>query len=259
MVVLDRSKKINKNYITKRLVLHMWNNKKVSVVLSTYNEKDSIRKVINDFYATGVVDEVIVVNNNAAPGTDEEVKKTKAKLIYENKQGYGWGYRRALREAKGDILIMSEPDGTFLAKDIFKLLQYSEEFNVVFGTRTTSATIIQGANMGFFLKWGNWFVAKLMEIFFGTTHLSDAGCTYRLIKRKSYEQIKKKFQTGNSYWGLEMMLIIIDSGIEFIEIPVHYNERIGKSSVTGSFVKAFKLGLQMIWLIAKFRTRTWLR
>jgi len=237
----------------------MWNGKKVSVIVSTYNEKDSIRKSINDFFATKVVDEVVVVNNNAAPGTDEEVKKTNAKLFYEKKQGYGWGYRKALSKATGDILIMSEPDGTFIAKDILKLLQYSDEFDVVFGTRTTSATIIEGANMGFFLKWGNWFVAKLMEILFGTTHLSDAGCTYRLMKRSVYEKIKGKFHTGDSYWGLEMMLIIINSKINFIEVPLHYNVRIGKSSVTGDFFKAFKLGTQMILQILLFRIKSWFK
>ena len=42
------------------------------MILPTYNEKDSIRQVILDFFATGVVDEVIVVNNNAVAGTSEE-------------------------------------------------------------------------------------------------------------------------------------------------------------------------------------------
>jgi len=235
----------------------MWNKKKISVIFSTYNEKNSIRKAIMDIYELGIVDEVIIVNNNAAIGTDDEVRKTPAKLIYEKKQGYGWGYRKGLETATGDILIISEPDNTFVAKDILKLLEYSKDFSVVFGTRTTSATIGKDANMGLFLKWGNWFVAKLMELFFNTTHLSDAGCTLRLIKRDKYKSIVKKFKTGDSYFGLEMMLIIINEKIDFVEIPIHYKKRVGKSSVTGSFMKALKLGLQMISLIFRFRIKTW--
>ncbi|MBA2468479.1 MAG: glycosyltransferase family 2 protein, partial [Chloroflexia bacterium] len=42
----------------------MWNGRTVSVVLGTYAERDSIREVIDGFFATGVVDEVLVVNNN---------------------------------------------------------------------------------------------------------------------------------------------------------------------------------------------------
>jgi glycosyltransferase involved in cell wall biosynthesis len=49
----------------------MWNGKEVSVVLMTYAERDSIRGVIEGFFATGFVDEVLVVDNNAQPGTRE--------------------------------------------------------------------------------------------------------------------------------------------------------------------------------------------
>lgn len=234
----------------------MWNGKKISVILSTYREKDSIKNCIDDFFKTGVVDEVIVINNNAEIGTDDEVKKTRAKLFYEKKQGYGWGYRKGLSVAKGDLLVLCEPDGTFDARDIYKLLSYSSDFDVVFGTRTTSATIGEGANMGFFLKWGNWFVAKLMEVLFLTTHLSDAGCTYRLINRSAYRRIKKHFRTGSSYWGLETMLDVICSKTTFVEIPIHYKKRVGQSAVTGNFLKAFILGLVMIRTIFVFRVRT---
>ena len=58
----------------------MWNNKSVSVVLATYREKDSIRNSIEEFYSTGVVDEIVVVNNNAEPGTDDEIRKTRSVL-----------------------------------------------------------------------------------------------------------------------------------------------------------------------------------
>jgi glycosyltransferase involved in cell wall biosynthesis len=47
----------------------MWQGRAVSVILPTYNERASIRRSIEEFFETGVVDEVVVVNNNAAPGT----------------------------------------------------------------------------------------------------------------------------------------------------------------------------------------------
>ena len=49
------------------------------MVLPTYNEKDSIRQVIRDFEQLGVVDEIIVINNNAAAGTSEQVSGTSAR------------------------------------------------------------------------------------------------------------------------------------------------------------------------------------
>jgi glycosyltransferase involved in cell wall biosynthesis len=61
----------------------MWNGQRVSVVLMTYAERDSIRSVIEGFYDTGVVDEVLVVNNNAEDGTVEEVIEAKLAAIDE--------------------------------------------------------------------------------------------------------------------------------------------------------------------------------
>ena len=62
----------------------------------TYAERDSIRAVIEGFYATGVVDEVLVVNNNAQEGTAEEVERTPARQVFESRQGYGHASRRGL-------------------------------------------------------------------------------------------------------------------------------------------------------------------
>lgn len=231
----------------------MWKNKTVSVIFPTYNEKDSIRKSIEDFFSQGYVDEIIVVNNNAAQGTSEEVAKTKAREVFERKQGYGHAIQKGLKEAKGDILIVSEPDGTFIGRDVVKLLAYSEDFDVVFGTRTSKNLIWEGANMGIFLKWGNVFLAKLVELLYNTTVLTDVGCTARLINRKSLKKIQNQFSIGGSHFGVEMMLLVIKNKIKFMEIPVNYRERVGKSSVTGDKLKAFFLGISMILLILKYR------
>src|SRR4051794_9996735 len=71
----------------------MWNGKRVSVVLMTYAERDSIRGVIEGFLGTGYVDEVLVIDNNAQPGTREEVARTPARLVHEPNQGYGHATR----------------------------------------------------------------------------------------------------------------------------------------------------------------------
>ncbi|MDD5457200.1 MAG: glycosyltransferase family 2 protein [Candidatus Margulisbacteria bacterium] len=234
----------------------MYNDKKISVILPTYNEKDSIYQCIEDFYATGVVDEVLVINNNAAAGTSAEISKTRAKEILETKQGYGHAIQRGLTESSGDLMIVCEPDGTFKANDIFKLLAYASDCEIVYGTRTVSTFIWSGANMGKFLRHGNWFVAKIIEVLFNTISLSDVGCTMRLVSRSGLNKIKPYFTVGGNYFGPEMILLSIAHDLKIIQIPVNYLERIGKSSVTGSLAKAFVLGIRMIMLIIDFRIKS---
>src|SRR3989344_7114993 len=105
----------------------MYKGKKVSVVIPTYNEADSIADAINGFFATGFVDEVVVVDNNALGNTKEEIEKTKARRVVESEhQGYGHALMRGLREATGDLIVMCEGDGTFDPADIHKFLLYSD-------------------------------------------------------------------------------------------------------------------------------------
>ncbi len=232
----------------------MWNGDEVSVVLMTYAERDSIREVIEGFFATGLVDEVLVVDNNAQPGTREEVAKTRARIVHEFRQGYGHATRRGLMEARGDLIVLAEPDGTFLPQDILKLLVYSTECDAVFGTRTTRELIWAGANMAPLLRWGNWAVAKLAEILFNTSHLSDVGCTYKLLRRDTGRWIAEQMTVGGNHAGAEIMLLAITSGARFVEVPVNYLPRVGISSVTGHPIKAVAVGIAMIRLVLRFRT-----
>jgi glycosyltransferase involved in cell wall biosynthesis len=233
----------------------MWSGKRVSVVLMTYAERDSIRGVIDSFFATGLVDEVLVVDNNAQAGTAEQVSRTDARLVHEPRQGYGHATRRGLIEATGDLIVLAEPDGTFLAQDVLKLLVYSAECDVVFGTRTTRELIWAGANMERFLRWGNWAVAKLIEALYNTSHLSDVGCTYRLLRRETAADVARAMTVGGNHAGVEIMLLTIVSGARFVEVPVNYLPRVGTSSVTGHPIKAIHVGLRMIGLVVRMRNR----
>ena len=110
--------------------------------------------------------------------------------MHEPRQGYGAAIRRGFREVRGDYVIVSEPDGTFRGGDVRKLLAYAEDFEVVFGSRTVKELIWEGANMGLFLKWGNYSVAKLMEFLFNTTSLTDVGCTVRCIRQEALRRVE---------------------------------------------------------------------
>lgn len=231
----------------------MWHGKKVAVIFPTYNEKDSIRRAIFSYFMTGLVDDIIVVNNNAAAGTSEEVAGTGATELFESNQGYGNALLRGIDDTDADLIILSEPDGTFSGNDVTKLLAYSDDVPVVFGTRTTREFIWQGANMGRFLRWGNWAVAKLTELLFNTTILTDMGCTQRLLSRESLRLIRPHLTIGGSHFGPQVLLEVIEHGIPFVEIPMNYRPRVGDSSVTGSFWKAWILGWRMIFLVVQYR------
>jgi glycosyltransferase involved in cell wall biosynthesis len=233
----------------------MWKGKTVSVVFPALDEERGIRKAIEDFFATGIVDEIVVVDNNSTDRTVEEALKTKARVVTEKRQGYGWANRRGLSEAKGFYIITAEPDGTFLGKDIIKLLTYSEDFDVVFGTRTAKELIWRGAKMNWFLRVGNVFIAKFLEYVHNGPCLTDVGCTMKLIKKNALKRIIGKFRVGGSHFSPEFMILAIKNKLKCVEIPVNYKGRIGQSKITSNLWKSFKLGMVMIGLVISYKFR----
>jgi glycosyltransferase involved in cell wall biosynthesis len=231
----------------------MYGSKTVSVVLPAYNEAPYIRRAIDDFLSLGVVDEVLVVDNNSRDGTGAEARSTSATVVHESRQGYGYALRRGLRDATGDLVIMAEPDGTFMARDVLKLLAYSDDFEMVCGTRTTRELIWAHANMGWFLRVGNWAVAKMIQVLYGGPSLSDCGCTMRLTHREALVRIQDEMTVGGSHFLPEMVILALKKGLRVIEVPVNYRSRVGESKITGTLRGTLRTGFRMIGIIVRHR------
>jgi glycosyltransferase involved in cell wall biosynthesis len=199
------------------------------------------------------------VNNNAAEGTSEEVATTGAREVIETSQGYGAAIKRGLRECRTDLVCICEPDGTFNPEDLRKLLAFMPECDLVVGSRTVSNFIWEGANMGWFLQWGNWAVAKLIEVLYNTSYLSDVGCTFRVLDRRQIDSILTNSNLDGSAFGLEMLLINVIGKARLVQVPVNYHPRVGHSSVTGDLGKTISLGLEMIMLVLRMRVTSWFR
>ena len=231
----------------------VWQGQRVSVVFPAFNEADGIAAAIADFGGLEVVDEVIVVDNNSTDGTAARAQAAGARVVDEPRQGYGFALRRGLASASGDYIVLAEPDGTFVGKDVLKLLAYADDFDLVLGTRTTRELIWHGANMGWQLRWGNWIIAKLLQVLFDGPSLSDCGCTLRLIRRSAAERMLPRFRVGGSHFLPEMVCLALLDGLRVIEVPVHYRGRIGASKITGSPNVALRVGLAMLGLIVRYR------
>ena len=233
----------------------MYGTKTVSIVLPAYNEEQYIRSAVDDFFGTGIVDEVIVVDNNSRDRTADEARQTRARLVTESAQGYGHALRRGLREATGDLVIMAEPDGTFIGRDVVKLLAYADDFDMVCGTHTTRELIWEQANMGWFLRVGNWTVAKMIQILFDGPSLSDCGCTLRLTRRDALARIQGDLTVGGSHFLPQMVIAGLKRGLRVIEVPVNYRGRVGDSKITGTLKGTLRTGFRMIALILGSRFR----
>lgn len=227
----------------------------VSVVIPAYNEEKTIASVVKDFNSHDAVDEVLVVDNNSKDKTSDLARKAGARVIFEDKRGYGCAIKRGFDEAKGDILILTEADGSFRSKDIPKFLDYLKDCDMVIGTRTTRQMVEQGANMKSFLRWGNVFFGKFIEVLWWDQEprFTDVGCTYRAIWKTSYNQIKHLLKSTGPEFSPEMMVAISVFRKRVIEIPISYLRRAGgESKHSANYCANIKTGFRMLRVVLKY-------
>jgi glycosyltransferase involved in cell wall biosynthesis len=232
----------------------------VSVVMPAFNEEEAIGLMIDEYHrelkAKNISHEIIVVDNNSTDRTAEEALKRGARVIKEERQGYGYACIKALKAAKGELVILTEADNTFNPRDIWKLLLYLEEDDVdlVLGTRTTLELVEKGAKMSWLLHWGNLFLAKLIQVqFWKRVRLTDVGCTFRGIKKKALLKVINKFRVGGPCFSPEMIIWCLKARLRPIEIPVRYMKRMGMSKITATWRKSIAVGLKMVRLILSQR------
>src|SRR5205085_12126377 len=108
-------------------------------------------------------------------------------------------------------------------------------------------------NMGWQLRWGNWIVAKLLQVLFGGPSLSDCGCTLRLIRRAAADKLLPRLTVGGSHFLPEMVCLALLSQLRLVEVPVNYRDRVGQSKITGSLSTAVGVGARMVGVILRYR------
>lgn len=229
----------------------MWKGKRVAVILPTYREKDSIRFIIEEFDNSGFVDDIIVVDNNAEPGTTEEIKKTRAIIMKEKHQGYGHAIHKGLSSSNAELLIIAEPDGTFDGRDVVKLLAYSDDFEMVFGSRTHTSLIRHGSDMTPVKHILDILLAKMATWLFFCPLLTDLGCTLRLTHKSAWKKIAKELTPEDGIFSIKWIILAVMKRVNYIQIPVNFRARTGPSSLTDTFIKRAQWGIKEFFFIWK--------
>ena len=232
----------------------------VAVVIPAYNEEGTIADVVRDFRSVDCVDRVIVVDNNCRDRTAELARGEGAEVIEESAPGYGCALRAGMTHAAdtgADILVVTEADGSFWGKDLWKLAYYLLDANMVLGTRTTKQMVQQGANMDAKLRWGNVAMAKILELFWYFPHeprLTDVGCTYRALWADTWRSIHPGTTEAGPSFSPEMICEAYRQGLRTIEVPVHYGARMGgESKHSDTLLKVSKTALGMFRTICRKR------
>lgn len=220
----------------------MYKNKSVSIILPAYNEELSISNFILEVKKLNIVDQIIAVNNNSTDNTEYEIKKNNVTYLNATKQGFGAAVKEGLYFSNTDLILICEPDGSFQANDILKLLNYIDNYDAVFTSRTASMKNI-------YLKYGNIIYAKFLNFIFGGPKISDVGSSLRLFKKKNLKTFINNLKSNGPELQLELTINFLKLKIKIIEIDVNYSDRLGISNYTGNLLGSLIVALKFTRIV----------
>lgn len=223
----------------------------IKVIIPAFNEELSIGKVIEKI--PSIVSEIIVVSNNSTDQTEQVARNAGATVLYENQKGYGYACLKGLQyiatqEIKPDIVVFLDGDYSDYPEKLTRLVApiMNNNIDLVIGAR--SKNLREKGAMTFPQIFGNWLATSLMKLFFNAK-FTDLG-PFRAIK---YDKLLALQMEDKTYgWTVEMQLKALKKKYSYVEIPVPYKNRIGKSKISGTLKGAIFAGIKILSWIFKY-------
>jgi glycosyltransferase involved in cell wall biosynthesis len=199
----------------------------VSVVIPVYNEEEAISDDLDTIIATmegsGYTCEVIVVDDGSTDRTADIARAKGVKVIqHPINRGTGAARRTGILQAQGEVIVMTDGDGTYPNRDIPRLLEYLPAFDQVVGARTSE----QGT-FRFLRAPAKWFIRKLACYLTGMD-IPDLNSGLRAFKREAMLKFLYLLPDGFSCVST-MTLAFLCNGYTIKYVPIDYYKRVGRS------------------------------
>ena len=224
---------------------------KIVVIIPAFNEENSIAKVVNDI-PKGLVDEVIVVNNNSNDDTDINARNAGATVLHEDRPGYGYACLKGITyvnqlQSLPDIVVFIDADNSDHPEEIPLLVQpIINGMDMVIGSRALGKK--EKGSMTPQQVFGNWLATLLLKIIYDVRY-TDLG-PFRAIR---YDRLVEINMQDTTYgWTVEMQLKAAKLKMKIMEVPVNYRKRIGFSKISGTIKGTVMAGYKIITTIFKY-------
>lgn len=164
----------------------------LSVVIPCYNEKESIRTIVEKVLSAPIAKkEIIIVDDKSTDGTseilDQEISPLVSKVIHhEVNQGKGGALRTGFQHATGDVVIIQDADLEYDPNDypLTVMPIVNDECDVCYGSR-----FLHQAPKGYKAnQMANKFLTGLSNMF-THLHLTDMETCYKTFKREVIQAV----------------------------------------------------------------------
>ena len=221
---------------------------KLTVIMPVYNERDTVESIIKRVRQVPIDKELIVVDDGSTDGTSQlldTLAGDDVRVIHQpQNMGKGMAIRRALSEARGDVVIIQDADGEYDPAEYPKLIApiAAGETAVVYGSRFRGTI----ENMRWPNRLINRVLAWMVRVLYRAPITDEATC-YKVFRADVVKSIPLEC-TGFEFCP-EVTAKLLKRGYRIHEVPITYR---GRSKREGKKIN-WKDGVKAIWSLIKYR------
>jgi len=220
---------------------------KLSVIVPVYNERGTIKEVLERVQEVSLDKEIIIVDDGSTDGTGKEISEIRNQISnikvirHTENKGKGSSIRTALSYATGDVVIIQDADLEYEPQEYPRLLSpiKKDAVSVVYGSRFKGKSTFNSSS---FIA--NKFLTGLTNLLY-FSRLTDMETCYKCVRRDIMVGLNlesRKFDVEP-----EITAKLLRKGYNIVEVPISYRSRIKGKKI------GIRDGIQAIFTLLKWR------